>query len=146
MTKRNNTSANSLTGSFSSDMSSGSFPEEDYVPLALPGSSLLKTSFYPTHTSMTNLNKCFSARYKIVLFFSYEKFLNFGDLRYIRSRQRQMELEKEKEEKKKEPLWEEPPALHDPVAERNKKDNPHWLQVGHSVFCRNNTGIFLFMM
>ena len=56
----------SLSDSFSSTSGSSNSlaqGEEGFVPLALPGSSLLKTAFYPTHTSMTNLNKCFSARF-----------------------------------------------------------------------------------
>ena len=69
-------------------------------------------------------------------------YYKFACYRYIRSRQRQVEVEREKEEKLKEPQWEElPPPLHDPMVDRkHKKENPYWLQVGHSVFYNNNVG------
>nr|XP_053640475.1 CAP-Gly domain-containing linker protein 4-like [Cherax quadricarinatus] len=83
---------------------------------------LVKTALYPTNTTMTSLNRSFSAR-------------------YMTSRQRQEELERAAEDRKKEQTWCNPPLLAaTPKLQRKKRENQHWLEVGHNVFYKNEVG------
>ncbi|XP_042243019.1 CAP-Gly domain-containing linker protein 3-like [Homarus americanus] len=86
-----------------------------------------KTAIYPPNTSMTSLNRSFSAR-------------------YVTSRQRQEELERAAEEKKKEQTWYDPPVLPvTPKAQRKKRENQHWLEIGHNVFYKNEVGVIKYI-
>ncbi|KAK7073387.1 hypothetical protein SK128_020355 [Halocaridina rubra] len=90
---------------------------DSYGEGALKRAHSLKTAIYPP-TSMTSLNRSFSAR-------------------YVSSRQKQEEIERVLEEKKKEQTWCDPPVLPTPKAQRKKQENQHWLEPGHNVFYKN---------
>ncbi|XP_069954051.1 CAP-Gly domain-containing linker protein 3 isoform X1 [Cherax quadricarinatus] len=88
---------------------------------------LVKTALYPTNTTMTSLNRSFSAR-------------------YMTSRQRQEELERAAEDRKKEQTWCNPPLLAaTPKLQRKKRENQHWLEVGHNVFYKNEVGVIKYI-
>lgn len=88
----------------------------------------LRTTVYPANTSMTSLNRSFSAR-------------------YVTSRQRQEELERAAEERKKEQTWCDPPVLPPatPRDQRKKRENQHWLELGHNVFYKNEVGVIKYI-
>lgn len=57
------------------------------------------------------------------------------------SRLRQEELERAAEERRKEQTWCDPPILQaTPKAQRKKRENQHWLEIGHNVFFKNEVG------
>ncbi|KAG0725285.1 CAP-Gly domain-containing linker protein 3 [Chionoecetes opilio] len=96
-------------------------------PASLKAPQTLKPAIYPSNTGMTSLNRSFSAR-------------------YITSRQRQEELERAAEERRQEQVWCDPPILQaTPRAQRKKRENQHWLEVGHNVFYKNIVGVIKYI-
>ncbi|XP_050689682.1 CAP-Gly domain-containing linker protein 4-like isoform X2 [Eriocheir sinensis] len=96
-------------------------------PASLKTSQTIKPAIYPANTAMTSLNRSFSAR-------------------YATSRQRQEELERAAEERRQQQVWFDPPVLQaTPKAERKKRENQHWLEVGHNVLYKNIVGIIKYI-
>lgn len=96
-------------------------------PASVKTSQTSKPAIYPPNTTMTSLNRSFSAR-------------------YVTSRQRQEELERAAEERRQQQVWCDPPVLQEtPRAQRKKRENQHWLEVGHNVFYRNIVGVIKYI-
>ncbi|XP_037786153.1 CAP-Gly domain-containing linker protein 3-like [Penaeus monodon] len=98
---------------------------DDQAQGALARTHSLKTAIYPS-TTMTSLNRSFSAR-------------------YVSSRQRQEEIERAAEERKKEQTWCDPPVLPGPKNPKKKTEDQHWLEVGHNVFYKNEVGVIKYI-
>ncbi|XP_045623187.2 CAP-Gly domain-containing linker protein 3 isoform X1 [Procambarus clarkii] len=100
---------------------------DNQVPGSPKKAQAVKTALYPSNTTMTSLNRSFSVR-------------------YVTSRQRQEELERAAEERKKEQTWCDPPILAaTPKIQRKKRENQHWLEVGHNVFYKNEVGVIKYI-